>query len=1274
MSSRPLVRLINTTTVLTSIPTRSLPPRNFRFHIPYPRLISLHKIPSIAFPHSIFNNSLARSCFSSRRRHLSSSSSASFLFLQQQQQQQQQQQHQVHPLYQKPQHTMAIVERLAEDLEKPSVDDRSYRVIRLPNKLEALLVHDPETDKASASVNVNVGNFSDDDDLPGIAHAVEHALFMGTKKYPKENAYNQYLAAHSGHSNAYTAATETNYYFEVAATATTLSKNAQAITPTTPSTPTEVEPLTDGLSRSTLPATTTVADSAASSTSDLVPPLYGALDRFAQFFIAPLFLESTLDRELRAVDSENKKNLQNDAWRLMQLNKSLSNPKHPYHHFSTGNLQTLRDGPQSRGVNVRDEFIRFYETNYSANRMKLVVLGRESLDELEGWVTELFADVKNKELSQNRWDDVQPYTPADLQKICFAKPVMDTRSLEIFFPYQDEENLYESKPSRYISHLIGHEGPGSILANIKAKGWAYGLSAGAMPICPGSAFFTISVRLTEDGINNYHEVIKTIFQYISILKSRAPEEWIFEEMKNLAEVDFKFKQKSPASRFTSTLSSVMQKPFPRDWLLSGPNLMRKFDEQAIRRGLDCFRIDNFNIELISQTYPGNWDSKEKWYGTEHKVEKVPGDLLSEIGRILESPSYNPMPELHLPHRNEFVPTRFEVEKKEVAEPAKRPTLIRNDDRARVWFKKDDTFYVPKASVQIALRNPLAYATPGNNVLTRIACALIQDDLQEYSYDAELGGLDYNLTASVSGLEMSVSGYNDKMAVLLEKVLHSMRDFKVKPDRFKVVKQRMADAFSNSEYQQPYYQVGNVTRYLTAEKTWITEQLAAELEHIELEDVAAFFPQLLRQTHIELLGHGNLYKEDVLKMANMVESSFHSRPLPQSQWHVRRNIIIPPGSNFIYEKTLKDPANINHCIEYYLFVGDIMEPQLRAKSLLFGQLTNEPAFDQLRTQEQLGYVVWSGIRYGATTLGYRVIIQSERTNQYLESRIEAFLARFAGTLDGMTDEEFDGHKRSLINKRLEKLKNLNSETNRFWSHIGSEYFDFTQHHTDAEKVSELTKGDMVEFYRRYIDPQSPTRAKLSIHLNAQSSVQHKDVDAGVVLNTADERKTSIIEQLSNIASQSLTEFDSDKFKASFADVNFMTSDVATNKDVIISAVRGFLETELKLDSEKVASILAPTTNVLDELLQGFVIMSPPSTTGDATSPAIEKANGTVNGTSNGTKNGAMNGHVVATPPAITNPVQPVYITNVPEYKARLPISAGPSPIVDLSEFEEIDPKL
>lgn len=71
-------------------------------------------------------------------------------------------------------HELRPAELVTDHLETPSLDDRTYRVIRLPNQLEALLVHDAQTDKASAGMDVNVGNFSDERDMPGMAHAVEH--------------------------------------------------------------------------------------------------------------------------------------------------------------------------------------------------------------------------------------------------------------------------------------------------------------------------------------------------------------------------------------------------------------------------------------------------------------------------------------------------------------------------------------------------------------------------------------------------------------------------------------------------------------------------------------------------------------------------------------------------------------------------------------------------------------------------------------------------------------------------------------------------------------------------------------------------------------------------------------------------------------------------------------------------------------------------------------------------------------------------------------------
>ena len=124
--------------------------------------------------------------------------------------------------------------------------------------------------------------------------------------------------------------------------------------------------------------------------------LHPSLDRFAQFFLSPLFTPSATDREIQAVHNENSKNLLTDIWRTSQLMKHLAAPLHPYHKFGTGNAVTLRDKPKEAGVDVRGELLSFHGRWYSANRMKLVVLGREELDELERWVRELFSGIENK--------------------------------------------------------------------------------------------------------------------------------------------------------------------------------------------------------------------------------------------------------------------------------------------------------------------------------------------------------------------------------------------------------------------------------------------------------------------------------------------------------------------------------------------------------------------------------------------------------------------------------------------------------------------------------------------------------------------------------------------------------------------------------------------------------------------------------------------------------------------------------------------------------------
>ena len=147
--------------------------------------------------------------------------------------------------------------RFEEEIIISAIDKRKYRHVTLANKLQCLLVCDPETEKSSACCDVRVGSLSDPKEAQGLAHFLEHMLFMGTEKYPVENAYSAFLNNHGGFSNAYTSQENTVYYFDVQ---------------------------NDHMER--------------------------ALDMFASFFTCSLLSDSATAREMNAVDSENTKNLQ----------------------------------------------------------------------------------------------------------------------------------------------------------------------------------------------------------------------------------------------------------------------------------------------------------------------------------------------------------------------------------------------------------------------------------------------------------------------------------------------------------------------------------------------------------------------------------------------------------------------------------------------------------------------------------------------------------------------------------------------------------------------------------------------------------------------------------------------------------------------------------------------------------------------------------------------------------------------------------------------------
>lgn len=156
-----------------------------------------------------------------------------------------------------------MLKQIVNTIKQSRLDTNKYRYIKLNNEMRCLLVQDLDTQKAAATLNVNVGSLSDPLGVNGLAHFCEHMLFLGTKKYPDENYYSKFLTAHNGSKNAATAEDNTYYYFSV--------KNDK---------------------------------------------FEETLDIFSQFFKEPLFTESATEREMNAVDSEFQKNVSNEARRL----------------------------------------------------------------------------------------------------------------------------------------------------------------------------------------------------------------------------------------------------------------------------------------------------------------------------------------------------------------------------------------------------------------------------------------------------------------------------------------------------------------------------------------------------------------------------------------------------------------------------------------------------------------------------------------------------------------------------------------------------------------------------------------------------------------------------------------------------------------------------------------------------------------------------------------------------------------------------------------------
>lgn len=320
-------------------------------------------------------------------------------------------------------------------------DKKKYRLIKLENGLEALLIHhelecqlDDEEESASekaesddesegeevereklsaVSLCVGAGSFQDHDyKIEGLAHFVEHMIFMGSEKYPKENEFDQFLNTNGGGSNAETECEYTLFYFDI-----------------------------------------------------VEEHLQGALDRFSSLFTKPLMLKSSMEREMEAVESEFQNNINNDTDRMNQI--ITSKAEGVAGTFTWGNLKTLKENVDGDKLyQCAHEFRKKY---YAANNMYLCIESAESLDNLQEIVKKYFSDIESGSRYIRGSGNSNPFVKDFYEKMFYVKPKGDKLKLYFTFVLPSMEKHYRTKPHDYISYVIQHEGIGSLSAYLKKK-------------------------------------------------------------------------------------------------------------------------------------------------------------------------------------------------------------------------------------------------------------------------------------------------------------------------------------------------------------------------------------------------------------------------------------------------------------------------------------------------------------------------------------------------------------------------------------------------------------------------------------------------------------------------------------------------------------------------------------------------------------------------------------------------------------------------------------
>ncbi len=845
-------------------------------------------------------------------------------------------------------------------------DHREYKYLLLDNGMRVLLVSDRDADKAAAALDVNVGSRHDPDERQGLAHFLEHMLFLGTQKYPDAGEYERFINAHAGGHNAYTSFEHTNYFFDVAHE--------------------QLEP---------------------------------ALDRFSRFFIDPLFNEKYVSREVNAVESEYRARIRDDRRRIYDVVKTEVNPAHPFRHFSVGSLQTLQAADEAA---LRNALLEFYGRWYSAHRMSLVVSGPRSLEELEALVRPRFSQVLRRDVPEDKIT-VPLFKAEDLPLRMHIQPLQNSREISYGFEIGDMKSLYRSKPAAYVGNLLGHEGEGSLLATLKAQGWAETLSAGTAFDFNGGGMLSVSITLTESGYAHRDDVTALVFAAIDLVRRKGVERWRFEELAVLGHQQFQYRNIPDAINDVSAIASQLHE-YSAEHVLNGPYLYSKYSETAIRQLLADLVPGRVQIAVVAPEIKAT--KKSAYYSTPYSIERgINLPPASSLAKSLAAKLALPPPNIFIAH---------DLSLRTPAVDVRTPVQLKSDEGLDVWHRTDAGFGVPKGSINILLRAPsgetgLVYAA--RNLLW---LNLVDDELNSWEYPANLAGLNVALRPDRRGVQITIRGYNEKQHKLLEQVLETLKAPAADSARFSRVKDELVRGLQNSRQVEPYRLLMKDLGTLLRKKDWLHEELLPAVERVDLAQVVAHAGIALDGTAALVQINGNYSGKEARRIAGLIQQKL---PLADGIINPSDDVLQLPRGELV---NIVASEHKDTSVLAYLQAASADKAH-RVSVGVIAQMLSSDFYRVLRTEKQLGYVVSAYAYPQRDAAGLVLLVQSPvADSETVRAEIGEFLTQWQQS--AIDEAAFDRHKAALLSRLLESPTNLWEASDRYWRDllIGYTAFD------------------------------------------------------------------------------------------------------------------------------------------------------------------------------------------------------------------------------------------